>query len=195
MKYIEHFYSLNPDWQYDFAKQMDICLIDDKIMIIPNTIGSGHVYFTQSLPGISVLVTDFTIKTPLTLNKLVSQEEFYMFTFSSIGNRVENANQFSLIISNNQFEESFSPTLNKKVFELSVFVEKNGMHNLISGLDNPQFVTNRISNINDCYTEYLDSDSLRLLQSVKNESIYNLSFEYFLRGVSLKLLANFLSQN
>lgn len=50
MKKFTHFYSLTPEWQHHLAKEMNGELIDNKIIVIPKSLGQGHSYFTQITP-------------------------------------------------------------------------------------------------------------------------------------------------
>ena len=81
MKKITHYYSLHPEWQQDVANQLGTELIDDKIIVIPETIGSGFTYFTSIIPGISVLYINVSFSIPIKITRLSSENELYVFHF------------------------------------------------------------------------------------------------------------------
>ena len=194
MKKIKHFYSLNPEWQYQFSEKMKAEVIDHKIIVIPETLGTGHIYFTEVSSGISALFKDYTLTSTLTMSKVITQEEFYIFQYN-LGNYEDSKKEKDLTIFTNQIEDTFAPVANKRVFEFSLFINKKVMQDFINEVPHSETLYNKFINLTGYHTDFIDSKSLLLLFDLKKKSIFDISFDCYLKGISYKLLANFLDNN
>ncbi|MCV9931567.1 hypothetical protein OIU80_04680 [Flavobacterium sp. LS1R47] len=200
MKKIAHFYSLSPQWQQGFAEEMGAEIIDNKIIIIPEILGTGYIYFTEVTRGISILFKDYTLRSPIRLNKLISKEEFYILHYNPSEVHVANYEKDNIInsdfsIFNNQVENLYEPTVNERIFGFILFIDKKIMQEFVGKMLNHGSINKKLNNSDGCYYSCIDSNSLMLILSLKKKSIFNASFDYYLKGISYKLLANFLSSN
>ena len=207
MKKITHYYSLTPEWQNEFVEKLGGKFIDNKIIVIPETIGTGNSYFTQIIPGISVLFMDFILRKPLKITRRVSNNELYIFHFDlsehvnliKINNNhyeIGSYDKLDLAIIDNQIESSFKPSINKRTVAIRILVNKSLLNDFISKHSNKEETKTKNKGRKAVFYHYgnIDSKSILLIQSVKNKSIYDLSFETLLKGTSLKLLGNFFNK-
>ncbi|KIA93523.1 helix-turn-helix domain-containing protein [Flavobacterium sp. KMS] len=207
MKKITHFYSLTPEWQYKLAEEMGGELIDDKIIVIPETLGHGQSYFTQITPGISALFMDFVLTTPLKINRLKSENELYIFHFDlsdhtnlikiqDIDYEIGSAINVGLAIISNDIESSFKPAVGHRTLALRLLVDKNLLNEFVESHPSEEFTNRRIKikKTVPYYYDNMDSNSILLIQSLKSRSVYDSSFDPYLKGISLKLLGNFLNR-
>lgn len=207
MKNFTHFYSLTPEWQYQLAKEMGGELIDNKIIVLPETLGKGHSFFTQITPGISALFMDFVLTTPVKMNRLKSDNELYIFHFDlsdhanlieieHIDYKIGSSVNLGLAIISNAVESTFKPAINERTLALRLLVDKKLLDEFIKNHPSEEYTKRKIKiekNI-PYYYDNIDSNSLLLLQSLKNKSVFNVSFDPYLKGISLKLLGNFLNR-
>jgi len=207
MKNITHFYSLNPEWQQDFAKGLETKIINDKIMIFPETIGNGHSYFTQVTPGISALFFDFKVTSPLKITRLNSDHHLYIFHYDLSEQinlvKINNINyemgpfeKLELAIIDNKLDSVFEPPVNHRIMALRILVDKTLLNDFMEKYpereitkSTTQFDTNTLYHYGN-----IDSNSILLMQSIKNKSIHDISFDSLLKGVCLKLLGNFFNK-
>lgn len=194
MKKIKHFYSLNPEWQYQFSEKIKAEVIDNKIIVIPEKLGTGHIYFTEVSSGISALFKDYWLTSTLTMSKVITQEEFYIFQYN-LGNYEVSKKEKNLSIFTNQIEDTFEPVVNKRIFEFSLFIDKKVMQDFVKEVPHSEILYNKLINITGYNTDFIDSKSLLLLFDLKKKSIFDVSFDCYLKGISYKLLANFLDNN
>lgn len=209
MKKIFHFYSLTPEWQDKLAEQTETKVIHNKIIVFPEKIGKGHSYFTQVTPGISVLFIDLTLNVPLKICREKSANELFIFHFDlsehvnliKINNHdyeIGSYDKLDLAIIDNQIESSYKPAVHERTFALRILVDKNLLNGFISKFHDQ--ITKNISEIkSDKKQDFyhygnIDSNSTLLLQSFKTKSIYDFSFEPFIKGATLKLLGNFFNK-
>ncbi|MCD0467110.1 AraC family transcriptional regulator [Flavobacterium sp. ENC] len=207
MKKINHFYSLTPDWQQQLVQEINGELIDDKIIIIPENLGKGHSYFTPIAAGISALFVDFVVTEPVEINRLKSDNESYIFHFDlsdsvnfikidaadyKIGSR-ENP---GLAIIDNQTESSFKPSVNERTLALRLLVDKKLLNELLetTAIGEFQKQENKLEQKSLYYYDNIDSNSVLLIRSLMDKSVFDLSFDSYLKGISLKLLGNFLNR-
>lgn len=208
MRNISYFHSLTPEWQAQFVRDIKGELINDKIISIPESIGQGYYYFTSVKSYISVIYMDFTPKIPLKIHRHKSDNELYIFHFdlSDEANSITvNKSNYKIgsnkgsgiLILDNQVDSSFQPVVGKRIFALRLLVDKKKMdfflNNRPIGL-----ISKSKKNIAPqkfvYYYNKIESKSIIALKSIMNKSIFELSFDSYLKGTSLKLLANFLNK-
>lgn len=210
MKKILHYYSLEPQWQENMAKQLETTVIDNKIIVFPDKFGSGHSYFTQVTPGISVFFMDVTVTAPLKICRQKSENELFIFHFDlsehvnliKINNKdyeIGSFDKLDLAIIDNQIESSYKPALNERTFATRILVDKSLLNDFISKFDQNSISKKRSkvdADKKEVFYHYgnIDSNSTLLLKSLKTKSIYDISFDSFIKGVTLKLLGNFFSR-
>jgi len=206
VKLIKHFYSLSPDWFTIFAKEIGKENVENINLVTLDKIGGGYFYFSQALPGVSVVLRDFILNTSIKFNKLITSEEFYILNFYPVNdhdlenNLKKNCNEkdspiFNVNISHNQLEDDLCPPINERVFSVTLLVSKKVMFEYISQLPHSGVLYEKLKRSGNFCTESVDSKSIILLQSIKRKSVTNLSFDFFIKGISLRLLANFLKRN
>jgi len=207
MKKITHFYSLTPEWQYQLAEEMGAKLIDNKIIEIPETLGNGHTYFAQITPEISTLFIDFTLTSPLKITRLHSNNELYIFHYDLSEHinliKINNADyeigsfdKLDLAIIDNQLESSFKPAVNERAFAIRLLVDKKLLADFIEKYSSKNKSKHEDKDDTKTFYHYgnIDSNSILLIQSIKNKSVYDISFDSLLKGISLKLLGNFFNK-
>ncbi|SFD53651.1 helix-turn-helix domain-containing protein [Flavobacterium phragmitis] len=208
MKKILHYYSLSPEWMPQLAEQTGGEMIADKIIIFPEKIGNGHCYFTQVTPNISVVFMDVFLNTPLKIHRQRSDYELYIFHFDlsehvnliKINNQnyeIGSYDKLDLAIIDNQIESTYKPALKERTFALRILVDKKMLADFITKYPEIKYKGSLNEKIDDeVFYHYgnIDSNSVLLLQSLKTKSIHDLSFEPFLKGITLKLLGNFFSK-
>lgn len=207
MKKIVHYYSLAPEWQNEFVQNLGGQLIDNKIIVIPEDAGVGASFFSQVMPGISVFYIDVTLNKPLKITRKVSDHELYIFHYDlsehvnliKINERdyeVGSFDKLDLAIIDNQIESTYKPAVNERTVALRILVDKALLKDFIAKYSNINHIEPNVKGSKKVFYHYgnIDSNSVILMQSIKNKSIYDLSFEPLLQGVSLRLLGNFLGK-
>ncbi|KAF2515582.1 helix-turn-helix domain-containing protein [Flavobacterium foetidum] len=207
MKRITHFYSLTPEWQHSFAKEMGGELIDNKIIVIPEDIGHGYSYFTQVTPGISVLYVDFVLDTPIKITRQKSDNELYIFHFdmsehvnliriNKIDYRIGTHEDLGLAIIDNKMKSTFKPAVGDRTLAVRLLVDKKLLDEFIKTHPSEEHGNRKISVPKKSlyYYDHIDSHSMLLIRSIKDRSVFDSSFESYLKGISLRLLGNFLDR-
>jgi AraC-like DNA-binding protein len=207
MRKFTHYYSLTPEWQYHLVKQLNTELIDDKLIIIPNEIGKGFFYFSQVIEGISVVYADLTAKVPLKLTRQKSENEIFIFHFdlsehmnlikiNNIDYEIGAFNQLDLAILDNQIESTFKPSVNERTIALRLLIDKKLLHDFIQEFEKKEsyFVKSKTNKKTFYHYGNIDSNSILLIQSIKQKSVRDLAFDSFIKGVSLKVLGNFFNK-
>ena len=207
MKNITHYYSLNPEWQKDFANGLGTKVIDNKIMIFPETIGKGHTYFTQVTPNISALFFDFELINSLKITRLNSNHHLYIFHYdisekinlikiNNINYEMGSFEKLELAIIDNKLDSVFQPAINERIIALRILVDKTLLDDFVEKYPKKEIKKNTAQFDSDSLYHYgnIDSNSILLIQSIKNKSIYDISFDSLVKGICLKLLGNFFNK-
>ncbi|MFB3390020.1 helix-turn-helix domain-containing protein [Flavobacterium sp. LAR06] len=199
---LKHYYSLTSEWQYNLAKKLQTNLINDKILIFPKKIGHGLIYFSEVVPGVSIALFDVVFTTEVTIKRLKSEDNFYIIQYdlSDEINKIiikdkndktmHNGDSVFTVI-NNHSESSFTPIVGKRTFTLRMLVDKKTLNSYIK--------KEKIeAKTNDIGTELLffknaDSKSQVLIHSITEKSIFDTEFDSYIKGITLIMLANFIS--
>lgn len=207
MKKITHYYSLTPEWQIELAKQLDTKLIDNKLINVPKNLGKGFFYFTPIMPGISVVFADLTASEPIKITRLGSKNPIYIFHFdlsehtnlikiNNIDYEIGAYNQLDLAIIDNELESSFKPAVEKRTIALRILVDKKLLSNFILKVPSPKNQQIEQEEVKTSFYHYgnIDSNSILLINSLKDKSVNDPPFDSFLKGISLKVLGNFFNK-
>lgn len=207
MKKFTHFYSLTPEWQHHLAQEMNGELIDNKIIVIPKSLGQGHSYFTQITPGISVLLMDFVLNESVKINRIKSDNQLYILHFdlsenanvikiNNIDYKIGSYDNLGLAIIDNKIESSFKPAINKRTLALRLLVDKKLLDGFLKNHPSEEFSKRKIKVPKNSlyYYDNIDSNSILLIRSIKDKSVFDINFNSHLKGISLKLLGNFLNR-
>jgi len=207
MRKVTHCYSLTPEWQLHLVEQLNTKLIDNKLINLPKDIGSGFFYFSPIMDGISVVYADFTLKESLKMTRLKSESELFIFHFdlseqsnlikiNNIDYKIGTFNQLDLAILDNQIESTFLPPINKRLVALRLLIDKKLLHDFIQKFNTNEKYFSKSKTSKKTFYHYgnIDSNSILLIQSIKNKSVNDLSFDSFIKGISLKVLGNFFNK-
>lgn len=207
MRKIIHYYSLTPEWQLSVAEQLNTKLIDNKLIIIPDDVGKGFFYFLQIMDGISVVYADLTVNEPLKITRLKSDNQLFIFHFDlsehvnliKINNtdyEIGSFNQLDLAIIDNEIESTFKPAIDERTIALRLLIDKKLLHDFMQKITIKETSFSNNKSAKKVFYHYgnIDSNSILLIQSLKTKSIDDLSFDSFLKGISLKVLGNFFNK-
>ncbi|MBS7254292.1 helix-turn-helix domain-containing protein [Flavobacterium branchiicola] len=204
MKKVNHYFSLTPEWLEVLAEQVDTQVIDNKIILFPENIGQGHAYFTQINSGISVFFLDLSLNIPLKITRESSPNELFVFHYElsqhvnliKINNedyKIGSFDQLDLAIIDNEITSAYKPSINERTFAVRILVSKSLLGDFIKKYPKIEYKEDRKNRSPEAFYHYgnIDSNSALLLKSIKSKNIHDLSFDSYLKGISLKLLGNF----
>jgi AraC-like DNA-binding protein len=206
MKKSTHFYSLNSEWQHELIHEEEGADLRKEVVILPQTLGHGHTYYTEIITGVSVLFFDFTLTNPIKVSNIKS-DDFFIFHFDlsekinliKINNttyKTGSIPSLALAILNGDVKSSFRPATGERTLVLRLFIDKKNLREFFKNYPNESFNLQNIKINKKPFRYYsnIDSNSILLIESLKKTSCTDISFDTYLKGISLKLLGNFLSR-
>lgn len=207
MKKINHIYSLTPDWQDDLVKDMGAQFLDNKIVLFPDELVSGHSYFTEVTEGVSILLIDYISAVPLEINRLKSDNELYIIQYDlsdevnllkidDITHKIGYSINLGLAVLNNQTDNSFRPVIGKRTFALRLLVDKKLLTEYLKKNFRDEKINKKIKIGKQMlfFYDHIDSNSKLLIHTLRDKSVFDASFEYYIKGIALRLLANFITR-
>lgn len=199
----KQFYCLTPQWQQYMAEALGGELKKEKFIIFPEKLGKGQSYFVQVIPGIAVLLMDFVLSAPLSINRVKDDTPRYIFHFDlsdqtnfikihNMQYKVGYTLNLGLSMLNNQDNSYFEPAVGQRTFALRLFIDKKLLNEFLNNNAGRLYINQKInfSRKNFFFCDHLDGDSLLLLLSLKDTSPFETSFDSNIKGITLKLLAN-----
>lgn len=194
-------YSLTSEWQHELAKKLGTEVIDDKIIIVPETIGSGFSYFSQIIPGLSIFLLDAIFNIPIIFNRLPSEQDIYIihFDLSDEVNQIAVNNtkydvghtiSLGLAVLNGDLSNYFIPVVGKRIFALRLIIDKELLNEYLKK-ENKYEEFKKIKK-NLLFYHHIDSNSKIIIRSIKEKSVLDIEYDSYIKGVSLKILSNFI---
>ncbi|MDR7371730.1 helix-turn-helix domain-containing protein [Flavobacterium aquidurense] len=197
---LSHYYSLKGEWQAEAAQKLNALHVRDKIVILPQDFAQGISYFCPVTNGISVVLLDAVFTKEINIKRLISDDDLYILQFdlSEKINTVTvccNAKNkkfksgFSVL--HTSIENSFKPYLKQRTFALRLLIEKQMLHDLLYQKDKKN---KSIKNVEKkiLFYDHLNSNNKILINSLKEKHVFDIQYDSYIRGICLKLLANFI---
>ncbi|PIF30173.1 AraC-like DNA-binding protein [Flavobacterium sp. 9] len=196
---INHHYSLTPEWQNEVIQQTNARHINNEITIVPEKLGDGTIYFTQVLPALSVHLLDMVFTTGITINRYPSHQNLYVLQYDisnkhnkliidNITHDIGNKGDIQLTVIDSQFPNTFIPVVNERTFGLRLTVDKDFLNLHLKNEDIFKAIEK-----NHSFNSFIDSETKILIYSLRNKSVFDISYSSFLKGITLKVFANFIN--
>lgn len=199
---IQHYYTLTPEWQYGLVKDMGLTLVNEKIAIIPNKFGKGLTYFSQIIPGISVMLLDAVFTKEIIMKRLQTNHDIYIlhFDLSDLVNpitidhdqkkeKISSDQNSGFSVLHSHIRSYFKPAVGKKTYAVRLLIDKKLLKKYILKKNNTiQDIDSSI-----LFYDHTNSNSKILVHSLKEKSVFDETFDTFIRGVCFKLLSNFIN--
>lgn len=197
---IQHYYTLTPEWQYGLAKNMGSTLINEKIAVIPKNIGKGFTYFSQIMPGLSVMLLDAVFTKEIVMNRVQTEHDIFILHFDLSDHinpvtvdldkqKKHTPDNTGFSVLHSRIRSYFKPEIGKKVYAVRLLIDNKLLKKYLIKKDST--VKNIESKI--LFYDHTNSNSKILVNSLKEKSVFDDTFDTYIRGVSLKLLSNFIN--
>lgn len=207
---INHIYSLTRNWQIEFAEKIVGFggeLLNNNIVKMPNDMADGFFYYTEVIPGLSVIVWDVMFKEPILLKRLKSEDNLYIihYDFSDEMNLIHVDNikhkigykaNLGLAVFDNAIDNVFQPVIGERVFSMRLLVAKDLLNFSIAKEFAKKSNKHRIKTGKNklFFYDHIDSESKIIMHAIKEKSFFDAGFEIYIRGISLRLLAKFVDR-
>lgn len=206
MRAVSLTYSHKPDWFYKLAIETNAEIKDEKTVLISETFGNGRLYFTTVTPEISVVFVDVLFTVPIQLTRYPTDEDFYIihYDLSDSANTIQVGNvrhkightvNSGMLVLENKTLNMFEPAVNKQQLMFILLVNKSLLNNIIESAADYKNGNAKIKIAEKelFFYDYIESNSKVLIRSIKNRIIDD-AFDTYLKGITLKLLANFINR-
>lgn len=203
---IVHTYTLTSQWHDkmadDLVRNHGASCTDGKLLVMSKDIADGSSYYSDVVPGLSVVILDFVFKVPIIFKRLKGEDDLYVIhlDFSDEMNliHIEGENHkigykanLGLGVFDNAIENSFQPIVGQRVYAMRLFVSKE-LLNLAAVKGG--FKKSKKGKKKLFFHDHIDSESKLIMYDLKNKSVEDPGFEIYLRGIALRLLAKFIDR-
>jgi len=197
---LKHTYSHKIDWYTALAKSINATLINDKIAIFPENIGQGVSFSCTVMDGMSVVLIDGVFTADVLAKRIESDDDLYILHFDLSEkinmlnideNRMDGCvpeckSGFSVVHSS--IGSNLILLKGQRVFTLRILIEREKLINYLIEKDK------KLKNIEKkiLFYNHLNSNNKLLINSLKGRSVFDADFELYIKGISFKVLANFI---
>lgn len=195
-----HYYTLTPEWQQQLVDFFGATLIDNKILVLPESVGQGGSYFLSLMPGISVLLIDVTFNIEVTLTRRATQDDFCIvyydlsdeISYHIINNEYHKIGyraKLGLGVVDSAVESTYIPKVGERVYSLRLFVDKKLLQEAsvltMKTVDQKQTPPKSANTL--FHYSHIDSRSKIVLHQLKHRRFSEPAFDLLLRGVAYTL--------
>lgn len=208
---LRHSYTLTADWQKKFTKQLveqfGAELINDKLLLMPKSLADGSFYYTEVVPGLSVVIWDLRFKKPIKINSLKSDDDLYIIHYNlsdginlidikGIREKIEYKANLELGVFENVADKVFKPIVGERIFAMRLLVAKDLLNfSVINGTKDKFNKLKAKKNKNSVFFyDHVDSESKLIIHDIKSKSFQDPAFDIYLKGVVLRLLGTFIDR-
>lgn len=201
----KHTFSLSPQWRQKFVDELDAKILEDhRIMAFDEKMASGYCYFTEIIPGLSVLLIDAVINAPIEFTRLSSEDDFWIIYFhlsdSLNKHRIYQHNfeigdhsKFGLGVIDSHISSTYCAGEQSSIYSLRIFIDKKLAAESLKNIElHEQFkgVFNR-NKKKIFFYKHIDSRSKIELFTLKKQSINDANYELKIKSTVYNLLAYF----
>ncbi|WP_291286728.1 helix-turn-helix domain-containing protein [Flavobacterium sp.] len=206
MKELKYCNGLSSLWYKELAAKLEVTLENDKILVLPDTIGKGYSFFVEVIPGMSALLLDFVLSAPVRVQHLANKDDLYIINFDlseevnmiqirDISYQVGSKVNLGLFVWKNTIGNTCEHLAGKRIFTIRLIVDQKLLHPLfikttdqnLSSKNNDRFDRKDLY-----FQDLIDSNSRILIDSVMRKTVLDEHFNFYLKGLALKLLGNFI---
>lgn len=207
---INHIYSLTRKWQKDLAAkfiELGGEFVTDNIVKMPDKIADGCFYYTEVIPGLSVVVWDLMFKEPILVKRLKSDANLYIihYDFSDemnlihvdgVKHKIGYKANLGLGVFDNATDNTFQPVVGERVFAMRLLVSKDLLKFSVAKEFAKNSNKHRIQSGKNklFFYDHIDSESKIIMRAIKEKTFLDPGFDLYIRGVSLKLLGKFVDR-
>ncbi|WP_316734419.1 AraC family transcriptional regulator [Pedobacter aquatilis] len=206
-KVFPYHYTLEPNWQVQFANILGAKLIDNKIIELPEKLGKGSSIFLQVMPGLSVFLLDMTFKIPVSIVRTPTDQQIYMAYFDmgdeitthlldGTIHRVGYNAKLGLAFMDSTVKGVIMPPVNERCYSLRLIIDKKIIREFLyqkKGMEISDKLLDHSCNTLFFYS-HIDSRSKHLLNNLKNISFNEPSFQLKLKSTALFIFSYLLER-
>lgn len=201
----KHTFSLSPGWRQKFVDELSAKILDNqKIMEFDKTMATGYCYFTEIIPGLSVLLIDTVINAPIEFTRLASVDDFWIIYFDLSDNlnkhkiykynfEIGDRSNFGLGVIDSHISSTYFADEDSRIYSLRIFIDKKLVEQRLKNCDlNEQFkgVFNR-NKKKIFFYKHIDSRSKIELFTLKKQFVKDPNYELKIKSTVYNLLAYF----
>jgi len=206
-KEFSYHFTLTPEWQNQIVEELDAKLIDNRIIELPEHIGTGGSFFLEVMPGLSVFLLDMTFHIPVSIVRTPTTQQIYMayydmgdeMTAHILGtavHRVGYRSKLGMAFMGSSIKGVIMPPIGERSYSLRLIMDKQLLQEFMQkkkGKEISEKLFDESSNTLFFYA-HIDSRSKLLLNSLKNLSFSSPSFQLKLKSTALFLFGYLLER-
>lgn len=200
-------YNLTPEWQNQIVEGLGATLIDNKIIELPEHIGTGGSFFLEVMPGLSVFLLDMTFHIPVSIVRKATNQQIYMAYFDMgdeitshiLGSEVHKVGykaKLGMAFMGSSLQGVIMPPVGERSYSLRLIMDKQLLKDFMQkkkGKDISEKLFDESCNTLFFYA-HIDSRSKLLLNSLKTQSFSSPSFQLKLKSTTLFLFGYLLER-
>lgn len=199
--------SMDSGWRADFVNQLGARIINSRQMRLPDDMADGCSYFMEVMPGLMVLIVDFTFHTSIEFTKLASQDEFCIVYFdlsdkislhqvNGTGHQVGYKSKLGLGIVDAALKSTYIPAVGERMYSFRLLVSKSLLKKYFLGNMSALMVEQTFDGQKNTifFYSHIKSPTWLALNQLKDASYDSPSFELMLRGVTFKVFGHLIEQ-
>ena len=198
---ISHTYTFGPSWQHELVGQLAVSFIDNRMILLPESLGEGGSYFTTVMPGLSVMLVDVSFHKSLVVERRPAADDdmyivyfdlsdnFSTYVVAGVSNKMGYHSKLNMALMDASEGGEMLLQGGARMFGVRLLISKAVLINLAEEAGGSE-VANWVLGAGQSiyYYGHMDSRSTLLLNDLRRGDMWDASFEFLLKGVALHLL-------
>lgn len=192
-----HTVTMDTDWRQDFIQKLGAKLLNSRQLVFPENIASGCSYFMEVMPGLMVLVVDFTFHKNIEFTKIASPGDYciaYYDISDEIGiHKVNNEkhkvgyhSKLGMGIIDAALSSTYIPPISERMYSFRLLISKELIRKHLDNIIPESILEKTFTKKNTFYFySHIDSRTRILLLKLKERSYEDTSYELFLKAAAL----------
>jgi AraC-like DNA-binding protein len=201
-----HTVTMDTDWRQDFIEKLDAKLLTTHQLILPENIASGCSYFMEVLPGLKVLVVDFTFHTSIEFTKVASRGDYCIAYYdisdqisihkvNNTKHKVGYHSKLGMGIVDAALSSTYTPALAERMYSFRLLISKELLKKHLGNAIPETILEETFTSKNTIYFySHIDSRTRVLLLKLKDRNYNDISFDLFLKATALQAFGSLIER-
>ncbi|PBJ04605.1 helix-turn-helix transcriptional regulator [Flavobacterium sp. ACN6] len=201
-----HTVTMDTDWRDDFIKKLGAVFINPCQLAFPKDIAGGCSYFTEVMPGLKVLVLDFTFHKLIEFTKIASSGDFCIayydisdeISIHKVNNTKHTVGYHSKLgmgIVDASLSSTYIPTVSERMYSFRLLISKDLIRKHLGSKIPDSIIEKTFTKKNTFYFySHIDSRTRVLLLKLKERRFEDTSYELFVKGAALQAFGSLIER-
>lgn len=201
-----HTVTMDTDWRQDFIQKLGAKLLNPRQLVLPEDMASGCSYFMEILPGLMVLVVDFTFHKSIEFTKIASSgdyciayydisDEISIHKVNNDKHKIGYHSKLGMGIVDAALSSTYIPPVSERMYSFRLLISKKLIRKHLGNIIPESIIEETFTKKNTFYFySHIDSRTRVLLLKLKERNYEDTSYDLFLKATALQAFGSLIER-